>query len=168
MTGASSNCSSFKSTWVPVVCPFSFGHCVVCRSLIYILITPLVSSNSSCNRIGTYDCHKLPRIYSVCCMYNQILSSFKTYHWICNKSNTTGTTCGIETAHPSWVHIQFLVDSCDSIFNLFEEFFLHLFLPRNITEILFTLENVDLIYCLKPFSAIFQLEEARIPWASNW
>jgi hypothetical protein len=34
------------------------GSCVVCCSLIYILITPLASSNSSCNRMGTYDCHK--------------------------------------------------------------------------------------------------------------
>ena len=28
-------------------CTFSFGHCVVCSSIIWFLITPLVSSNSS-------------------------------------------------------------------------------------------------------------------------
>ena len=79
-----------------------------------------------------------------------------TYHR--NKSNATGTTCGIETARPSRVHIQFLVDSCGSIFNLFKEKKnLHLFLSRNITEILLTLENVDFIYCLTPLSAVFQL-----------
>jgi hypothetical protein len=27
-----------------------------------------------------------------------------TYHWVCNKSNTTGTTCGAGTAYSSGAH----------------------------------------------------------------
>jgi hypothetical protein len=41
-----------------------------------------------------YLCHKLPRICSVCRNYYPVLSSFITYHRICNKSNTTGASCG--------------------------------------------------------------------------
>jgi len=32
---------------------------------------------------------------------NLVLSSFMTYHWVCNKRNTMGTTCGAGTAYPS-------------------------------------------------------------------
>jgi hypothetical protein len=35
---------------------FSFGHCAVCNSSIYILITPLVSSNSSNIILRSYRC----------------------------------------------------------------------------------------------------------------
>ena len=37
-----------------------------------------------------------------------VLSSFKTYHWVCNKSNTTGATCGAWTAY-LWSSPWFLV-----------------------------------------------------------
>jgi len=33
--------------------------------------------------------------------HNLVLSSFMTHHWICNKSNTTGVTCGAGTVVPS-------------------------------------------------------------------
>jgi hypothetical protein len=36
--------------------------------------------------------------------HNPVLSSFMTYHRVCDKSNTTGATCGAGTAYPSGVH----------------------------------------------------------------
>ena len=36
-----------------------------------------------------YLCHKLPQIYSVCRNHNLVISSFMTYHRVCNKSNRT-------------------------------------------------------------------------------
>ena len=39
------------------LCTFSSGHCAVCNSSIYILITPLVSSNSSNIILRSYRCH---------------------------------------------------------------------------------------------------------------
>ena len=64
-----------------------------------------------------YMCHKWPRIHvcSVCRNHNAVFSSFITYHRVCNKSSTTGATCGAETAYHSgapeftpgfsWVHV---------------------------------------------------------------
>ena len=40
---------------------------------------------------------------SVCRNHNPVLSSFMTYHQVCNKSNTMGVTCGVGTAHSSRV-----------------------------------------------------------------
>ena len=44
---------------------------------------------------------KLTRMYSICRKCNPFLSSFMTYHWGCNKSNTTGATRGAGTAYTS-------------------------------------------------------------------
>ena len=45
------------------------------------------------------------------CSHNPVLSSFVTYHRVCNKDNTTGTTSGAGIAYPSrvstWVHHSF-------------------------------------------------------------
>jgi hypothetical protein len=41
-----------------------------------------------------YLCHKSTRIYSVGSHHNAVLSSFITYHWVCNKNTTTGVTSG--------------------------------------------------------------------------
>jgi hypothetical protein len=41
------------------------------------------------------------QICSVCLNHNQVISSFMTYHRVCNKSNTMGATCGAGTEHPS-------------------------------------------------------------------
>jgi hypothetical protein len=44
--------------------------------------------------INRYGCHKWPRICSVCCNHNVFLSSFMTYHSVCNTTcanNVTGT-----------------------------------------------------------------------------
>ena len=57
--------------------------------------------------ITEYLCHKSPRIYiyiyiySVCRNHNQGLSSFMTYHWICNESNTTSVISAAGTAYIS-------------------------------------------------------------------
>jgi len=46
-----------------------------------------------------YLCHKWPRI---CCTSEfPVLSSFMTYHRVCNQINTTGATSGAGTAYPS-------------------------------------------------------------------
>ena len=52
------------------------------------------------NRYGV-SVHKWPRICSVCRNHNPVLSSLRTYHKFCNKSNTTGGTCWAGTAYPS-------------------------------------------------------------------
>jgi hypothetical protein len=36
-------------------------------------------------------------IYPIYRNHNPVLSSFMTYHWVCNKSNTTGATCRVGT-----------------------------------------------------------------------
>jgi hypothetical protein len=41
-----------------------------------------------------YLCHKWPRICCVCRIQNLVLSSFMTYHRLCNKRNTKGPTSG--------------------------------------------------------------------------
>jgi len=38
---------------------------------------------------------------SICRNHNPALSSFMTYHGVCNKNNTLGVTCGAGTAHLS-------------------------------------------------------------------
>ena len=40
-------------------------------------------------------------LWSVCRIHNPVLSSFMTYHRICNKSNTTDATSGAGTVHSS-------------------------------------------------------------------
>ena len=47
--------------------------------------------------IREYLCHKWPQICSICCNHNTVLSLFMMYPQICNRSNTTGDTCGTET-----------------------------------------------------------------------
>ena len=46
------------------------------------------------NCYGIYLCHKWPRSWSVCRNQNVVLSSFITYHRVCNKSSTTCATSG--------------------------------------------------------------------------
>jgi hypothetical protein len=47
-------------------------------------------------------CHKWRQMCSVCRNHhNLVLSSFMTYHRDWNNNNTTSTTCGTGTAHPS-------------------------------------------------------------------
>ena len=74
---------------------------------------------------------------SVCRNHNPALSSFMTYHRVCNKSDTTGVTCGAWPVHPSgapeftpvfsWVRVAesvvFCVMFCRSLFVLLYFFF---------------------------------------------
>ena len=46
-------------------------------------------------------CHKWPRICSPCHKHFPVLSSFMTYHVVCNYIHTTGSTSGAGTAYPS-------------------------------------------------------------------
>ena len=48
-----------------------------------------------------YLCPKLPRIFSTCRKHFPVLSSFMTYHRVCDWINTTGATGGTRTAYPS-------------------------------------------------------------------
>ena len=72
---------------------FSFGHCSVCPSSIYGFWLLLWLT------LTEHLCHKWPRLCSTCRKNFQILSLFKTYHRVCNYSNTKGATIGIGTAH---------------------------------------------------------------------
>ena len=68
--------------------------------------------------INSFPCAPLKWICSVCCNHNSVLSSFMTYHWVCNKSNTTSVTCGAGTVYLSGapsVHLRLLVGLCGSI-----------------------------------------------------
>jgi hypothetical protein len=71
-----------KSSWVclttDVLCDFILAECLLCY---FILRSCSVRRN-----------------------HNPVLSSFITYHSVCNKSNMTGATRGTWTAHPSGAH----------------------------------------------------------------
>ena len=45
-------------------------------------------------------CHKWPWICSTHRNHNSVLSSIMTYHRVCDKSNTTGATCGAPELSP--------------------------------------------------------------------
>jgi hypothetical protein len=51
----------------------------------------------TCLTVTEYLCHKWQRICSVCRYHYPVLSSFMTYHRVCNKSNTTGVNSGAGT-----------------------------------------------------------------------
>jgi hypothetical protein len=51
--------------------------------------------------VTEYLCHKWHRVCSVCRNHKSVLSTFMTYHWGCNKSDTTGVMCGTGTAYRS-------------------------------------------------------------------
>jgi hypothetical protein len=65
--------------------------------------------SSSCSTSATmtwltvmeYLRHKLPWICSTCRKQFLVLSSFMTYHQVCNYINTTGATSGAGTAYPN-------------------------------------------------------------------
>jgi hypothetical protein len=54
--------------------------------------------------VTKYLCHKWPQICSDCRNHNPVLSSFMTYHRVCNKNNTTDPTWGAGTVYPSGAH----------------------------------------------------------------
>ena len=59
-------------------------------------------------------------VFSTCLKHFPDLSSFMTYHWICNQSNTAGATSGAGTAYPSGAPEftpSFQCGSCYSIFS---------------------------------------------------
>ena len=62
-------------------------------------------------------CHKWRRICSVCRKHNPVFSSFMTYHFICQRSNTTGATNGARTDHP-WLLVALSLVFCSSLFFL--------------------------------------------------
>ena len=67
-----------------------------------------------------YLCHKRPPIFATCGKHFPVLSSFMTYHKVCNQINTTGATGGAGTAYPSRAPEftpGFQLGSCYSIFS---------------------------------------------------
>ena len=73
---------------------------------------PRVLLSQSCfvNIMGNLS-HKWQRLCSVCRNHNLTLSLLLIYHWVCNKSNTRGTTGGTETAYPPGAH-EFIPGFC--------------------------------------------------------
>jgi hypothetical protein len=49
--------------------------------------------------------HKLPWICSTCRKQFLVLSSFMTYHQVCNYINMTGATSRAGTAYPNGAHV---------------------------------------------------------------
>jgi hypothetical protein len=47
---------------------------------------------SKLNHFNTKKALKIPQICSPCRNHHPVVSPFMTYHWVCNKSSTTGTT----------------------------------------------------------------------------
>ena len=87
------NMEVITKTLVHVILPSSRNVCSIVVSI------KLKSSlRKFCGRhhdlVDSCLCHK----YSTSCNHNVVLSSFITYHYACNKSNTTGVTCGTGTA----------------------------------------------------------------------
>ena len=106
-----------------------------------------------------YLCHKLPWICSTC-KHFPVLSSFMTYHRVCNQINATDVTNGAGTAYPSGAPgftPGFQWGSCDSIFSFICMFCrivvcpFVLFLLTIVLSVLFRYMNSDY-----PFS-IFKL-----------
>ena len=70
--------------------------------------------------VTQYLCHKLPRICFICRKHFEVLSSFMTYHWVCNEYNTTAATnlAVHEIVHPSgtpeFTPLFYWVSSCSS------------------------------------------------------
>jgi hypothetical protein len=58
----------------------------------------LIKTITSVLKVSTY---KWPQICSTCRKHLPVLSSFMTYHWVCNSINTTGVTSVAGTAYPS-------------------------------------------------------------------
>jgi hypothetical protein len=73
---------------------FQFSHCEL--SMAWLTVTG-------------YLCHKWLRICSACRDNNPFFSSFMSYHLVCKKSNTTGTTN--ETAYP-WFFVTLSLVFC--------------------------------------------------------
>ena len=92
----------------------------------------------------------------VCRSHNPILSSFMTYHRVCNKSNTTDATCGAGTAYSSRAHeftpvitgvgvaqsLDFSVVFCRSLFVLLSFVFLLLYFLSFYLQLLITLVGI--------------------------
>jgi len=56
------------------------------------------------NRYGI-SCHIWPQICSVCLNHNSVLSSLMTYHQVCNKKNSMGTTSGAGPSYPDHMRL---------------------------------------------------------------
>ena len=69
-----------------------YGH------LWYIYYVKVSQATMTWLTVTDYLYHKWPRICCVCRCHNLILSSFMTYHRLCNKSNMTGATSGAGTS----------------------------------------------------------------------
>ena len=115
----------------------------VCRCIIHL------HRNSCC----------IDTICSFLHIHNSVLSSFLTYHWVCNKGSTAGVTCGAGTAYPSgapelipgfhWVRVArslvFYVVFCTSFLSLFPFFIITLSVLLRFTVFDYTFGN------FKPF-----------------
>ena len=76
-----------------------FVYCYASQSKLHHYIDSFTVATMTWLTVTEYLCHTWPRICFV--ITTLVLSSFMTYHRVCNKSNTTGDICGAGTAHPS-------------------------------------------------------------------
>ena len=119
-----------------------------------------------------YLCHKWPGICSTCGNHFPVLSSFMTYHRVCNKINTTGTTSGAGAAYPSTTP-EFTPD-CRSLFVLLSFFsFGHCFFcPSSIYGFwlpfgIFKFVLKDYVFsCILPFTLIVLITGQL--WSWSW
>jgi hypothetical protein len=116
-----------------------------------------------------YLCHKWPWICSTCRKHFPVLSSFMTYHRVCNYINTTGAASGAGTAYPSgapectpglewdscYSIFSFICMFCRSLFVLFYFFFWPMWVPP---RYFVRVSNLCVLFCLfVPFLALYCL-----------
>ena len=77
--------------------------------LMTIILSALPRITSSVLNILTASVLNTPLICSTCHKHFPVLSSFMTYHRVCNQINTMGATSGSRTAYPSGVQPRFSV-----------------------------------------------------------
>ena len=118
--------------------------------------------------VTEYLCHKWPGIFPVCRNHNPVLSSFMTYHRMCNKNYTTGSQVEQELLtipeHMNSPPVFLLLSgSCCSIFSFpYNSIFLHIIICPfsfghcivNFSAILrFTATDCGLFWYLQAFYA---------------
>ena len=97
-------CHGHHITWLTVteyMCHTCHGHHITWLTVTEYLCHKCHGHYIIWLTVTEYLCHKWPRTSSVCCIHNLVLSSFITYHRVCNKSKTVGVTSGAGTANPS-------------------------------------------------------------------
>ena len=101
----------------PIICLYVLSFVL----WLFVTISPHKSDVRFVFTSSCYLCHKWPLICSTCRKHFPVLSSFMTYHRLCNYINRMCATSGAGTAYPFWSTFEFTPgfhwDSCYSIFS---------------------------------------------------